>query len=218
MRLSIRAGQLRTLTQGLEGYFPEGSLQEFLANGDWSDDKFNAFLGTFTGEKGSRAHQVAVTNMKSLKQISSQVPYFGGSIEYEQNERGLEYYIYHISTLTRDSEQQYGVDSDQGSLPVEGPEGLSHQRRGEGARCPEYTRGNLGEGATDEKMTFEGWPPELRKRAEVELNRLRTDPRDGDAKQVEWLQHSRSSMAAAVRQDAARSTILGRTLEWSWSQ
>lgn len=180
----LREGQLQQLPKSLESYFPEGSLRAFLDNGDWSDDRFNAFLDTFNGEKGGRTHQVAVANMKVLKQIETQVPYFGGSVEYQQNARTLEYYVYHISTLTRDPNQQYGVDSDQGRLL---PRDLKAYRTNAAGKVPFGNLRNLGEGATDEKMTFEGWPPQLRERAEIELNRLRTDPGDADSKQVEWL-------------------------------
>lgn len=209
-RTGLRAAQLRTLTQALEGYFPEGALRQFLDDGDWSEDRFNAFLGTFTGEKGGRAQQIAVTGMKVLRQINTQVPYFGGSIEYEQNERGLEYYIYHISTLTRDPEQQLGVDTEQGSLL---PRDLKTYRTNAEGKVPFGNLRNLGEGATDAKMTFDGWPPELRKRAEAELDRLRTDPGAADARQVEWL----NAFEAAWRQQSGQTTTPSLAELWNGS-
>lgn len=54
---------------------------------------------------------------KFLKMLDEQYPYFGGSTEYENNEKWkYEYYIYHLSTLTRDPSQMYPIESPHSSL------------------------------------------------------------------------------------------------------
>ena len=214
VQTDLREAQIQQLTKGLENSYPPGSLQEFLDKRDWSDHTFKTFLGTFRGKQGSREHQVADTDMKVLRQLKTQVPYFGGSIEYQQNERCLEYYIYHISTLTRDSKQQYGVDTPQGRLL---PKDIKSYHTDPGGKVPFANLRNLGEGVTEEKMPIEKWAPELRKEAEIELNRLRTNFGDADIMQVERLETVEAAWRIAWEQKTGEQAREAPSLAELWN-
>src|SRR5690606_16285198 len=55
--------------------------------------------------------------IKLLKMLETQYPYFGGSKEYHNNKTGsFEFWIYHLSTLTKDPDRQYKADSPKASL------------------------------------------------------------------------------------------------------
>lgn len=84
--------------------------------------------------------------IKLLKMLETQYPYFGGSKEYHENKKdSFEFWIYHLSTLTKDPDRQYKADSPRVSLKKSM---IDYRTRPEGV-VPRHNQRNLGTGIAE---------------------------------------------------------------------
>lgn len=84
--------------------------------------------------------------IKLLKMLKTQHPYFGGSTEYEHNETDkLEYWVYHMSTLTKDPDRQYAANEQRASFVKPMKDYRTHQ----GGLVPHHNQRNLGTGIVE---------------------------------------------------------------------
>ncbi|GAA4276756.1 eCIS core domain-containing protein [Aquimarina mytili] len=86
--------------------------------------------------------------VKLAKMLTTQLPYFGGSVEYKENRKeSLEYWIYHMSTLTKDPDRSYAV----GETGAKLPKPLKDYRTHGGAEglVPYHNERNLGTGVAE---------------------------------------------------------------------
>jgi hypothetical protein len=104
-----RANRIEFLYQKLKQYYPEGALRNLIDAQDGRDSTINNFVARhpLLDRNVSDADRVKVIGyLKLIKQLFGQHPYFGGSVEYKQGiEDSLEYWVYHLSTLTRDPDR-----------------------------------------------------------------------------------------------------------------
>lgn len=91
-------------------------------------------------------HRMAVGYAKLLKMLETQLPYFGGSMEYRHADKdNLEYWIYHMSTLTKDPQRQYSADSPRAAFPKP----MMDYRTRKGGKVPHHNQRNLGTGIVE---------------------------------------------------------------------
>ncbi|HEY1040380.1 MAG TPA: DUF4157 domain-containing protein [Bacteroidia bacterium] len=86
--------------------------------------------------------------IKLLKMLDTQLPYFGGSVEYDKNQRNsLEYWIYHLSSLTKDPDRQYPIAQGMGPHALMKP--MIDYRTHPGSMLPAQNQRNLGTGIVE---------------------------------------------------------------------
>jgi hypothetical protein len=105
-----------------------------------------------------------------VKMLWSQYPYFGGSVEYKEGKQDLEFWIYHISTLTRDPDRNFLFASystnGQKMLPKKMMDYLTYKDM----FVPSYNQRNLG--IAIDNINWEHTPPSLRKLIILALDEL----------------------------------------------
>ncbi|MCI3923523.1 DUF4157 domain-containing protein [Paenibacillus sp. TRM 82003] len=101
----------------------------------------------FEAERGGpEEKRMATGYAKLMKMLETQLPYFGGSVEYFESDRdNLEYWIYHMSTLTKDPQRQYPADSPKAKLPKP----MMDYRTRPGMKVPHNNQRNLGTGIVE---------------------------------------------------------------------
>jgi len=105
-----------------------------------------------------------------VKMLWSQYPYFGGSVEYIEGKQDLEFWIYHISTLTRDPDRNFlfAPESTNGQKML--PKKMMDYTTYKDMYLPSYNQRNLG--ITVDNINWEHVPPSLRKLILLALDEL----------------------------------------------
>ncbi len=158
----------RFILQKLEVCYPPEAISAFLRNGQrWSEEVSREFLDNRrTGVELSEAQiHEAEGLLKVLNMLQTQVPYFGGSVEYEKHiDDSLEFWVYHLSTLTRDPSRRY-LPSELGLGQLIKP--LKDYRTNDGGDVPFMNQRNLGTGVAE--AAWSQLPPMLRDAIEARL-------------------------------------------------
>lgn len=145
-----------------------GKLGGEVSMDDLQENKWN--MDT-SGIEDPEEKRMTVGYVKLMKMLETQFPYFGGSEEYHHNERDkLEYWIYHMSTLTKDPERQFEADDPKSKLmkPM-----IDYRTRKDGL-VPHQNQRNLGTGIIE--LTWEEFPPKLKGLTHKNLLDLYEDP------------------------------------------
>ena len=143
----------------------KAKVMEFLTklrDAEWNPRELNQIPDKETRRK-------VMGYVKLLKMLDSQYPLFGGSTEYERNEQNkLEYWVYHMSTLTKDPQRQY---SDERSTLVKPMRDYRTYRKG---KVPHRNQRNLGTGIVELKWDeIKKYLPMIKATVSSELRKLR---------------------------------------------
>ena len=145
-----KSQRIAYIREKLFDYYPSDALVDFFSEVEWSrDEHFKPFLDNFREDRvfGLREKQEAHGLLKLLKMLDTQFGYFGGSIEYDQHiNESLEFWIYHLSTLTKDPERQYSL-SDSTARQLSKP--LKDYRTAKSGLVPFMNQKNLGTGVSE---------------------------------------------------------------------
>jgi len=167
---SAKAERERYILAKLKDYYPDSELEDFLNSPNWTENaNFKPFV--LDGKRDDREFrpseiQEAEGLFKLLKMLKTQMPYFGGSVEYQEHiENSLEFWMYHLSTLTKDPDRQYSLsDRDLGQLMKP----LKDYRTDPAGLVPFMNQRNLGTGVAE--ADWGELPRGLRKEIEDRLN------------------------------------------------
>jgi len=158
----------------------EGLTHERLSSG-----QFNISL--LTKNQDPEIQRMNVGYVKLLKMLETQMPYFGGSVEYAKNIKdSFEYWVYHLSTLTKDPDRAYRADEPGAQLPKPMRDYRTHK-----GLVPLGNQRNLGTGIVEAKWSE--LPTELKQKIRAKLNFVLTQlgveqfPDDPQARLDFWL-------------------------------
>lgn len=141
--LDLLDHRLKYLENALKGHFPEARLKSFLDARRGSDAAVDAFKKEATTPLGPKQ----LMQVKLLKMLFSQLPYFGGSLEYKlRRSDTLEFWIYHLSTITRDAGRTFGPESGQGKALIKP---MMDYITPKGSLVPRNNQRNLGTGIAE---------------------------------------------------------------------
>lgn len=125
--------------------------------------------------------------VKLIKMLDTQAPYFGGSVEYAKGIKdSFEYWVYHLSTLTKDPDRSYRADSESSNLLKPMKDYRTHK-----GLVPLNNQRNLGTGIVEAQWTE--LPTELRAKMLNKLNfvltKLGTEeyPESTEARRDFWI-------------------------------
>ncbi|WP_156226333.1 hypothetical protein [Herbaspirillum chlorophenolicum] len=145
-----RSSRLDFLFNKFQNYFPLEPLKRLFEERDGSDSTITAFLAKHPISKDVDETEKAsvIGYMKLLKMLFGQFPYFGGSVEYKQGiENSMEYWIYHLSTITRDPDRSIPIGKNcYGHLLLKP---LADYRTRESGLVPLMNQRNLGTGVAE---------------------------------------------------------------------
>lgn len=156
---AAKAERENYIRQKLGDCYPRAALDLFFATQNcWQDEPFEAMLALRRTDIAPEVIHKAEALFKLLKMLQTQIPYFGGSVEYDRHiDSSLEFWIYHLSTLTKDPDRQYDpADPNMGRLIKP----LKDYRTNATGAVPFMNQHNLGTGVVE--AHWDQLPPELR--------------------------------------------------------
>lgn len=163
-RLELVAARLKPAFEKA-GALPQ--LQEYMSKRSGTDRATQALRQGLEKVLGADA----MADVKLLKMLFSQLPYFGGSVQYRLNEQPeLEFWIYHLSTLTRDSSRLL-------KDAPEMPKPIHDYITAEDSKLPVNNQRNLGTGVTE--ATWQELPNEIKRKLLKDLVRRLDDSNEG---------------------------------------
>ncbi|HEY4319206.1 MAG TPA: DUF4157 domain-containing protein [Herbaspirillum sp.] len=125
-------------------------------------------LGMLIGNDNPEVQRMNIGYVKLLKMLETQAPYFGGSVEYAKNVKdSFEYWVYHLSTLTKDPDRAYTANTPGSGLPKPMKDYRTHK-----GLVPLNNQRNLGTGIVEAKWAE--LPQELRAKMHGKLNYVLT--------------------------------------------
>lgn len=134
-------GILKQINQTLGASDDDKVTLEKLIKSNWTLD-----TSSIQGEDGKEKQRMTTGYVKLLKMLETQLPYFGGSEEYDHNETGdFEYWIYHMSSLTKDPDRQYKASTPEAGLTKP----LLDYRTHKDGLVPHRNQRNLGTGIVE---------------------------------------------------------------------
>lgn len=143
--IEFREPRIAYLHAYLAKFFKENTkpIDHYVASADGSDAALNELMKhvPIAERLDARAHA------KVLKMLFGQFPYFGGSYEYKQNvAKSFEFWIYHLSTITRDPVRHYPPNPD-GSQRL--PKPMLDYQTPLNSIVPLHNQRNLGTGVAE---------------------------------------------------------------------
>lgn len=156
---AAKAERENYIRQKLGDCYPRAALDLFFATQNcWQDEPFEAMLALRRTDIAPEVIHKAEALFKLLKMLQTQIPYFGGSVEYDRHiDSSLEFWIYHLSTLTKDPDRQYDpADPNMGRLIKP----LKDYRTNATGAVPFMNQHNLGTGVVE--AHWDQLPPALR--------------------------------------------------------
>eukprot|EP01037_Dinobryon_pediforme_P034020 gene34020-39741_t len=137
-----------------------------LTTGKLNSGQFN--LNLLAVNPDPEIQRMNVGYVKLLKMLETQAPYFGGSVEYAKNiKSSFEYWVYHLSTLTKDPDRAYEAQTPGAGLPKPMKDYRTHK-----GLVPLNNQRNLGTGIVEAKWAE--LPQELREKIYNKLNYVLT--------------------------------------------
>lgn len=164
----------------LAEYFPREVLDDFFRNPRrFEDEHVDALLRDLRDDRSlmTAEKQEVVGLVKLVKLLDTQLPYFGGSVEYEHHiDHSPEFWLYHLSTLVKDPQRQYPMsDPALGVLPKPLIDYTTDAR----GMLPYMNQFNLGLGIAE--ASWDKLPPRLQTLIEQRLSDFEDHVRrDGD--------------------------------------
>jgi hypothetical protein len=150
-----------------------------------TEGKFDPKL--LTQNEDPEIQRMNVGYVKLIKMLETQVPYFGGSVEYAKDIKdSFEYWVYHLSTLTKDPDRSYKIGESGSKLLKPMKDYRTHK-----GLVPLHNQRNLGTGIIEAK--WNELPTELKEKIVDNLNFLFTKlgtieyPYDRKARLAFWL-------------------------------
>ncbi|MFN7221512.1 MAG: DUF4157 domain-containing protein [Burkholderiales bacterium] len=166
------------------------SIKSTPGNAALTHDRLSSGLfnvGLLTANPNPEIQRMNVGYVKLLKMLETQVPYFGGSVEYVRNVKdSFEYWVYHLSTLTKDPDRAYRADEPGAQLPKPMRDYRTHR-----GLVPLGNQRNLGTGIVEARWAE--LPTELKQKIHAKLNFVLTQlgieqfPNDSHARLDFWL-------------------------------
>jgi len=142
------------------------SGNQALTTSKLNSGQFN--LNLLAANPDPEIQRMNVGYVKLLKMLETQAPYFGGSVEYAKNiKSSFEYWVYHLSTLTKDPDRAYEAQTPGAGLPKPMKDYRTHK-----GLVPLNNQRNLGTGIVEAKWAE--LPQELREKIYNKLNYVLT--------------------------------------------
>jgi hypothetical protein len=175
---------------------------EALTTSKLADSGYNV-QSSLVENEDPEIQRMNVGYVKLIKMLDTQAPYFGGSVEYAKGiKKSFEYWVYHLSTLTKDPDRSYGTDTDHSRLLKPMKDYRTHK-----GLVPLNNQRNLGTGIVEAR--WDELPKELREKMLTKLNYLLTRlgtqayPEDRAARRDFWI---KSGGALNLEKEVSEST------------
>ena len=164
-----KVARIEFVTGKLNDFFGKDAVSSFVKKNNWSDESVKEFQDKNT-PAGFQAEQLsqledskkiekieelrnAVGYLKLYKMLETQMPYFGGAVEFDTPAQspGPEFYAYFLSTCTKDPGRGFPLDEEHGMLRRWLPKNLQDYSTPEDSLVPYMNQLNLGLGIAESK-------------------------------------------------------------------